>query len=241
MNRVVKMAHDQKNIRSIIFDFDGLILDTEVPVYQSWQELYQSFGATLSFSNWSKIIGTDEAEGEHFEDLEKQIGRSVDRDSLAPVRRKRELELIALQSVQAGVKDYLRDAQRRGLKIGLASSSSCAWVTGHLTNLGLIDYFECIRASDDVRKVKPDPELYLSVLEALEVEPNEAIAIEDSPHGVTAAKRAGIFCVAVPNELTRRLPLDHADLLVYSLVDLPLQALLKELEKDQGDLVERQH
>jgi HAD superfamily hydrolase (TIGR01509 family) len=229
------MRQGRRNIRALIFDFDSLILDTEVPIFQSWQELYQSYGASLSFSNWAKIIGTKEAEGEHFDDLEEQIGRSLDRERLGPDRRKRELELIAHQSVQGGVEDYLRDAQSLGLKIGLASSSSCAWVSGHLADLGLIDYFICIRASDDVHKVKPDPELYLSVLEALHVQADEAIAIEDSPHGVTAAKRAGIFCVAVPNELTRRLHLDHADLLLNSLTDLPLPALLKMLENSQGD------
>ena len=235
------MSNRRWNIRAIIFDFDGLILDTEVPIFQSWQELYQSYGASLSLSNWVKIIGTAEAEGDHFEDLEEQIGRTLDRDSLSPERRKRELELIAYQSVRAGVKDYLKDAQRLDLKIGLASSSSCLWVTGHLVDLGLIHYFECIRASDDVRKVKPDPELYLSVLEALNVQPGEAVAIEDSPNGVTAAKSAGAYCVAVPNKMTSQLPLDHADLRLNSLIDIPLPALLNLLEGGQGDSLERRH
>lgn len=235
------MEHNQRVIQAIIFDFDGLILDTEVPIYQSWQELYQSYGASLSLSKWVKIIGTAEAEGEHFEDLESQIGRTLDRDSLGPKRRKRELELIAHQSVRAGVRDYLSDAQRLGLKIGLASSSSCSWVTGYLTNLGLIHFFMCIRASDDVRNVKPDPEIYLSVLEALKVQPDEAVAIEDSPHGVTAAKGAGLYCVAVPNDMTSHLPFDHADLKLNALADIPLPELLNLIEKGQGDPLKRRH
>ncbi len=217
-------------IRAIIFDFDGLILDTEGPIYQSWQELYQAHGGELSFDTWAEIIGTVSNEHDHFEDLEVQIGRTLDRVNLSLKRRQRELELIATQPVQPGVKAYLDAAKQRGFKIGLASSSPCKWVTGHLARLGLIDYFDCILARDDVRQVKPDPELYLAVLQKLGVQAEEAIVIEDSPIGVTAAKKAGLYCVAVPNPLTARLPLDHADLRLHSLAELPLESLLVQVE-----------
>lgn len=216
-------------IRALIFDFDGLILDTEGAVYRSWQELYQSYGGHLDFSFWARIVGTVSNEYDYFDDLEAQIGRPLERERLSRARRQRELDLIALQPLQPGVQAYLEDARRMGLKIGLASSSTCEWVVGHLTQRGLIHYFDCIRARDDVHTVKPDPELYLSVLAGLGVKAEEAIALEDSPIGVTAAKRAGLFCVAVPNELTRRLPLDHADLHLNSLADLSLEELLRRV------------
>jgi HAD superfamily hydrolase (TIGR01509 family) len=127
------------------------------------------------------------------------------------------------------VEQYLQDARRLGLKIGLASSSSCAWVTGHLRRLGLLDYFDCICARDDVRLTKPDPQLYTLAASRLEVDPGEAVAIEDSPNGILAAKRAGLHCLAVPNELTRQLSLDQADLCVESLADFPLEKLLAAL------------
>ena len=97
-----------------------------------------------------------------------------------------------------GVLDYLRDAHRLGLKVGLASSSSCAWVEGHLVRLGLREYFDCVRARDDVSITKPDPALFLSAVETLGVQPCEAIAFEDSRNGLIAARRAGLHCVAVP-------------------------------------------
>ena len=218
-----------RKIRALIFDFDGLILDTEGPIFQSWQELYESYGGQLSFSTWSEIIGTVSNEFDHFEDLEEQIGYSLDRASLSPQRRQRELELIATQPLQPGVDTYLEDAKRFGLKIGLASSSPCDWVTGHLTQRGLIDYFDCIFARDDVSVVKPDPELYLSVLKALGVQAEQAFVIEDSPIGVTAAQRAGLFAVVVPNALTARLPLDHADMRLGSLADISLEELIIEV------------
>lgn len=219
-----------RKIRALIFDFDGLILDTEGPIFQSWQELYESYGGQLSFSTWAKIIGTVSNEFDHFEELEKQIGSPLDRAKLSPQRRQRELDLIAEQPLQPGVENYLKDAKLIGLKIGLASSSPCSWVTGHLTQRGLIDYFDCIYARDDVKVVKPDPELYLSVLDELSVRADQAFVIEDSPIGVTAAQRAGLFCVAVPNALTALMPLDHADMRLNSLTDISLEDLIRQVE-----------
>ena len=145
-------------------------------------------------------------------------------------RKAREAALLSAQSIRPGVVETLQTARRIGLKIGLASSSPCRWVTGNLERLGLIDYFECIRCQDDVQLTKPDPELYLAAAACLEVPPVEAIAIEDSPNGVTAAKRAGMFCVAVPNDLTSGLRLDHADLRLDSLADLPLEELIAKAQ-----------
>lgn len=218
-------------IKALIFDFDGLILDTEGPIFQSWQELYQSFGGQLTFEGWSTIIGTISNEYDHFDELEAQIGHPVDRVSLSPVRRRRELELIAQQPTRPGVENLLREARQRDLKIGLASSSPCAWVEGHLQRLGLIDYFDCLKARDDVSQVKPDPQLYLDVLAELEVRAEEAIVIEDSPIGVTAAKRAGLYCVAVPNDLTRQMTLDHADRQLVTLEGITLQELIAGAEQ----------
>jgi HAD superfamily hydrolase (TIGR01509 family) len=131
-----------------------------------------------------------------------------------------------MQAPLPGVEQLLRDAYDLGLKIGLASSSSCDWVQMHLSRLDLIKFFDCIYGKDDVRITKPDPELYESVLQALGARPDEAIVFEDSPNGILAAKRAGIFCVAVPNHLTQQLQLDQADLRLDSLADLSLQEIL---------------
>jgi beta-phosphoglucomutase-like phosphatase (HAD superfamily) len=111
----------------------------------------------------------------------------------------------------------------------VASSSSVGWVDGHLRRLGLRDAFAVVRCAGDVPRVKPDPALYLSVLEATGIPAAEALALEDSPNGVLAAKRAGLACVAVPNPLTARLDLGAADLRLGSLAELPLSELLARL------------
>lgn len=218
-------------IRALIFDFDGLVLDTETAIFQSYQEIYRSLGVELSLERWAQGVGTTDASYDPLDDLEVLLGGEVDRSSLHARQRQRETELIAGQPVLPGVVDYLHDARRLGLKVGMASSSSCRWITGHLTRLGLLAYFDCVQGRDDVQQSKPDPELYLNALEKLGVSNTQAIVFEDSPNGILAARRAGILCVVVPNPVTRQLPLDGADLLLESLADLPLEQLLKMHDK----------
>jgi HAD superfamily hydrolase (TIGR01509 family) len=219
-------------IQGLIFDFDGLILDTESPIFQSWKELFEEQDCELPFESWASIIGTNDGLFDPYSLLEEQLGRPLNWDELAPKRRDRELDLIAGQPILPGVEDYLAEAKRMGLKLGLASSSSCEWVTGHLSRLSLLAYFDCIRGSDDVERTKPDPGLYLAALKCLDLLPHQVIALEDSPHGIRAAKLAGLFCVAVPNTLTRRLPLDQADLILNSLSDLTVAELLRRVEAE---------
>lgn len=222
-------------IRAIIFDFDGLILDTESPIYHSWQVVYQEHGQQLPFELWATVIGTYEEPFDPYVHLEELLGCSLDKEPLLAKRRAHELQLITQQPVLPGVAAYLQGARQLGLKIGLASSSTCQWVVGHLERLGLRHYFDAIRAREDVAVTKPDPALYLAVMQELGIKPGEGIALEDSPNGVQAAKRAGLFCVAVPNPLTRSLPLDHADLRLESLAEMPLGTLIHLAEHSQPE------
>jgi HAD superfamily hydrolase (TIGR01509 family) len=217
-------------IRALIFDFDGTILDTELPEFQSWQEIYTAHGCELPFATWAIGIGTTNSEFDPYNFLETQYGQAIDREQIRLRYRERFAELIKLQTVLPGVENYLEEAKQLGLKIGLASSSSQEWVRGHLGRLDLEHYFDCLKCADDVKLTKPDPELYLAALTALEVEPEEALALEDSPNGITAAKRAGIFCIAIPNPMTGQLSLDHADLKLTSLAELSLQELIQKAQ-----------
>jgi HAD superfamily hydrolase (TIGR01509 family) len=217
-------------IRVLIFDFDGLVLDTETPVFRSWQELYAKYGGRLTYEQWAQVVGTVSTEADHFARLEEQIGYPLDRKILGPQRRQREHELIQDQPVLPGVRETLVEARQMGLKIGVASSAPCQWVVGHLQRLELIQYFDTVRGRDDVERVKPDPELFLTVLVDLKAEPHEAVVFEDSPNGIRAAKAAGLLCVVVPNPVTEQYSLAQADLRLESLADLPLQSLLVKIE-----------
>lgn len=219
-------------IKAIIFDFDGLIIDTESPIVQSWQELFREYGCESPLSYWLSVVGQAKGTHDPFQRLEEQVGKALDRAVLTPKRAAREAELIASQPVRPGVLAYLDEALRLELRLGLASSSSCEWVTGHLARLGLEGYFECVRGADDVPAAKPDPAVYQAVLQELNLSPREVIAIEDSRNGVLAAKRAGLFCVAVPNDVTRHQDLEEADLQLSSLAELPLEKLIERMEQE---------
>jgi HAD superfamily hydrolase (TIGR01509 family) len=216
-------------IRAIIFDFDGLILDTEAPIYQSWLEVYQAHGQDIPFDQWVQIVGSTTARFNPQHHLEERLGRPLPQE-VVDRRIGRRTELILAQQVLPGVLQLIDSARAAGLKIGLASSSTGDWVSGHLARLGILDRFDCLRCRDDVAHAKPQPDLYLAVLDCLRMSASEAIAIEDSPNGVTAAKQAGLKCVAIPNPITAGLDLSQADVVIGSLAEVTLQQLLEKLK-----------
>ena len=218
-------------IRAIIFDFDGTIFDTETPRFQSWCEIYEDHGCTLTASAWSAGIGygADQDRFDPYRHLAEQVGRPINRDEISTRRRARYSELVQTQAALPGIESYVRDAWSSGLKLGIASSAPRDWVERHLHHLGMLSTFDCIRCLGDVARSKPYPDLYLAVLDALAVVPGEAIAIEDSPIGALAARRAGIFCIVVPSAMTSDLPFDNPDRRLASLADVALQTLLAQI------------
>jgi HAD superfamily hydrolase (TIGR01509 family) len=216
-------------IRAIVFDFDGLILDTEEPVYRSWLEVYQAHGEELPFERWVQIVGSTTTGFHPQHHLEERLGRALPKEVLDR-RIGRRTELVLAQKLLPGVVTHIEQAKGMGLKVGVASSSTAEWVRGHLARLGILEQFDCLRCRDDVARAKPEPDLYVAVLDCLGVAPSDAFAIEDSPNGVMAAKRAGLRCVAIPNSITAKLDLSGADVLLRSLAEITLADLLKKIE-----------
>ncbi len=213
-------------IRGLIFDFDGLILDTELPDYEAWREEFALHGAELPLDVWLPMIGVASESWDPHDYLDAQTDVPVDRTAARTRRRTRMLEMIAEQNALPGVMALIADAKGRGIKIAVASSSGREWVTGHLRRLGLDVHFDAVRTKEDVHAAKPDPALYLSALAALGIAADEAIAFEDSANGSIAAVRAGIFTVAVPNAMTRTLDFSHVNLVLPSLDALSLDELI---------------
>jgi HAD superfamily hydrolase (TIGR01509 family) len=220
-------------IQTLIFDFDGLILDTETPEFHSWQNIYREYGFDLPQERWGSIIGgnghSDFDAAEHLSLLSQ--GR-LDSDSLRERHHLESDRIICAQSTLPGVIDYIHEAKRLGLKLAIASSSDLAWVHRHGTRLGVLEYFDCIITREDVPlgKTKPNPDLFLTALKRLQVPKEAAIVFEDSPNGVKAANRAGIFVVVVPNGVTSLLSLEGADLILGSLKELSLPELLDKVK-----------
>lgn len=214
-------------IKALIFDFDGLILDTETPEFEAWREIYRGFGQDLSPELWGQIVGGDAASNfEPLPHLESLLGRRLTPLGLDTRAAEQRRACIEAMPPLPGVTATLRAARRLGLRMGVASSSGHAWVDGHLERLGLTHFFETVKCAEDVARTKPEPDLFLSALDALGVSALEAIAFEDSPNGVTAARRAGLFVVAIPNPTTAPLTFEGESLRLPSMADLALEQLL---------------
>lgn len=211
---------------AIIFDLDGTIIDTETPEFLSWQEIYRSYGQHLDPGEWAQVIGTTDAGWDPLRNLEALLGRPLDEAAVEATRQARFDRMTAGAEPLPGVLDWLDEAGELGLRIGLASSSSSAWVSRFLVQLGLRDRFAAVATRERVARSKPDPALYRVALDDLGVAPADALAVEDSPNGVAAAKSAGLFCVAVPNPMTAGSTFAGADLRLASLSDRRLSELV---------------
>ena len=217
-------------IRALVFDFDGLILDTETPELRAWQQMYREHGSELPIKVWADCIGRPHGYFDPYAYLEELSGRPVDRETMRIRRRAVSRGLLAKEGPMPGVEIYLRQARELGLKAAVASSSTTEWVRGHLDRLGLSQWFDSFTCAEHTTTHKPDPEPYLCALRSLGVAASEAFALEDSPNGVKSAKAAGLYCVAVPNPVTGMLDLSEADLVLPSLEALTLVDLVNQIE-----------
>jgi HAD superfamily hydrolase (TIGR01509 family) len=214
-------------IKAIILDFDGTILDTELPVYLGWQRTYALFGQELTFDEYSEAVGSDYSRFDPRAALEKRIGRKVEWAELDADRRNFHLSLVGAKDVLPGVRELMEETKATRLLCGVASSSTSDWVEGHLNRLGLRPLVNFVSCANPPVPPKPAPDVYLRVLEGLGVQAGEAIAIEDSPHGISAALAAGIACIGVPNEVTSRLIFPAHVKQIASLENMSVEALVK--------------
>ena len=215
-------------MKALIFDFDGLIIDSESPDFQCWQEIYHQYGCELLFNIWAEFIGrgANDITFDLYTHLEVLSGQTIDRESIRQQRRQRYMEIIAQQALLPGVKAYFDTAQTMGIKLAIASSGSLEWIEPQLARLNIRHYFDAIRCADHVQRTKPDPEVYRTALAALDISAQQAIAFEDSRNGSLAATEAGLFTVVVPNPMTKQQNFDHAHLRLRSLAAMPLVDLL---------------
>ena len=213
-------------IRAIVFDFDGLIIDSETAIAGAWRELFEAHGLMLPEHLLRRMLGTRENDHLLWDELQALAGR-LDLPALRASHRARGAALSDELPLLPGVRKQLDAARNAGLRLAVASSSSAWWVNGHLERLGIRDRFAAVCSREDAPKSKPDPGVYLAALRRLELEAKHAIAIEDSEPGVAAAKAAGLRCVAVPGSFTEQMSFAKADLVLPSLEALDLARLLR--------------
>jgi len=218
-------------INTFIFDFDGLILDTELACYQTWVDIYKTYQAKLPIEEWIVCVGTSD---EAFDPIQylKQITKieSLDANEILHFHDKEYRKRTCKLEIKPGVMDYLEWAKNNQFNIAIASSANKDWVITHLESLKIIQYFDLIKTNNDVEKVKPDPELFSLIKKSFQINDFEAVIFEDSFHGINAGLASNLFTVAVPNELTRNLDLSAAHLIITGLDAIAPSKLLKTLE-----------
>ncbi|MEV7225821.1 HAD-IA family hydrolase [Polymorphospora sp. NPDC051019] len=220
-------------VKALIFDFDGLLMDTETTLLESWRWEWRRHGLELDPVGFFADHGGD-ANEPRYAALAATVGSAYDRESSHALRMAHRAELNAALEPAPGIVGWLDRAAELGLRLAVASSSPVTHVGAMLDQTGLRGRFEVLATGEEVDAHKPDPAVYLLTLRRLGLAAGEAVAFEDTAHGVAAAHAAGLRCVAVPNPHADSARFTAADLLLTSAADLSLDAVMAVLTGHAG-------
>lgn len=206
--------------KGIIFDFDGVLVDTEWAIYQSWVHLYAREGQQISISTYAPCLGAGYSHWDPAAHLEKLTGKNYDWEKETPVRQARLEADLARMGLMEGAVALFDWCAEQGIPLTVASSSSRRWVQGWLEKLGIYHRFAGVFTRTDGYAVKPDPALFLAAQQCLRLQKDECLIIEDSENGTIAAQNAGIPCAAIPNRMTESSDFSRANYRFASLIEL---------------------
>jgi HAD superfamily hydrolase (TIGR01509 family) len=216
-------------IEALLLDFDGLLYDTESAVYGAWNDLYARYGLQLELDLWVReSIGRPPGASDFdpVAHLQQQLGGQLDAGAARIAGEEGKRGRLP-DHLMPGADELLCGARARGLHTAIVTSNHSENVRRHLARAGCTFRFDAlVSAEGDRTRGKPSPRLYLEALAVLGLRPEQAIALEDSPHGIAAAKAAELICIAVPNALTRGAAgVEAADVVLESLVQVDLDQL----------------
>lgn len=207
-------------ISAVIFDLDGLIIDSETPEVLAWQATYARYGLEFPVASWLQNVGRNDGPWDPLSPFRRPESPATP-DAVA---RLWHAQADALKETYftplPGVVNLLTALRGCGLRTAVASSSRRAWITRVLARVGLADQFDAAAGGDEVRRAKPDPDVYVLAARRVGTAPEACVALEDSQNGVCSAKAAGMACIAVPSALTRQMDFSAADLVVESLLEV---------------------
>lgn len=206
---------------AVLFDFDGIVVDTEWAIYDAWHQLFRAHGQPLPLELYNRCIGSDFNSWSPKTHLEELTGSAFDWHQLDQ-ERQAQIEADLLEAgPMPGVVALLGRLAAAGIPRAVVSSSSHRWVDGWLGRLGLAEAFQTVVCRGDAPRIKPAPDLYLEAARRLGLAPATCLVIEDSLNGLRAARAAGMPVIAVPNRVTACVDLSQADLTLASLEQFP--------------------
>lgn len=214
-------------LKALIFDFDGVIVDTETQWYEIYRDwLKEEYNYDLNIRDYLVCVGANSRE--LFAFLREAIGPEVDGEAFERSATDEFIRRSSVLPLMKGVEALIKDAKARGLKLAIATSATRRKPESHLKRLGLLEYFDAFSTAELCENIKPAPDLFLKAAELLKVSPEECLAIEDSGNGLISANRAGMRCLLVPNDITRHCEFEPCYKRTDSLADVDLT----EIEKD---------
>ena len=212
------------NIEAVIFDLDGLIVDSEPIQWRAMNIALQPLGIQITESEWIEMVGRKTID--NLKSLKKKHGFEKSLTEIEEAKNEAYRKIIMTElKPMPGLTHALNVCGKRQLRMAVASSSVHTDIEVILQSLGLLDEFEVIISGDQVEEGKPHPEIFLGAARLLGIEPAHCLALEDTTYGVAAAKAAGMYCIAVPNRFTANQGFDQADLVLDSLAQFELDAL----------------
>jgi HAD superfamily hydrolase (TIGR01509 family) len=214
-------------MRALIFDFDGLIVDTESAIYHAWRELYLAHGHDLPLPTYVQCVGSVFGHYDPMAALENLLGSPVDWDTHLPMKDARIRAGQQGLDTLPGIRELLAEARAASLPCVVASSSHRTHVEGWLERTGLRHHFEFVRSRDDVERAKPFPDLFLSAAAGLGLPPADTLVLEDSANGLRASLAAGAPCVIVPSPVTDGSDFSGATAILKTLAGVDLDQLRK--------------
>ena len=205
---------------AVLFDFDGVLVDTEWAIYDAWHRTFRDNGHDLPLEIYTRCIGSDFETWSPKTHLEELTGKSFDWHDLDERRQQEIHRDLTHAGPMPGVIEILDLLEQRGIRKAVVSSSSHHWVDGWLAKLGLTDRFDGIVCRGDAPRIKPAPDLYIEAAKRLQYDPADCLVIEDSLNGVKAGKAAGCPVWVVPNRVTACLDFSISDGVFPSLENL---------------------
>ncbi len=209
-----------QDAQAVIFDFDGLLVDTEMAIYSSWVRVFEHHGHELPLDLFNQCLGSGYTHWNPANHLESLTGDTYDWDQINAKRQEEIVDDLTHAGLLRGALEVLDECQRRGLPIAVASSSSHRWVDGWLKKLGIYDRFICVVCRDDNYPVKPNPDLFLAAAERIKMKPEQCLVLEDSENGTKAAHAAGMKVISIPNRVTEEADFSLSNCITSSLCDL---------------------
>ncbi len=211
------------NAKAVLIDFDGVIIDSEWPIYESWQRAFEAEGQTLALETYVQCIGSDFDTWSPEKYLEELTGKEFDWPAINAKRQvELESDLVGVQPLPGARElfEKLTSGNGSDKNVAVVSSSSHRWVDTWLEKLDLVRYTDQVVCRGDAPRIKPAPDLYQEAVKRFSLKPEECLVIEDSLNGLKAGNAAGCRTIAVPSRLTSCLDFSDADAVIDSLTML---------------------